>query len=150
MKKIDDYRTLLQVQKQSDLQELKKAYRSVMKEWHPDKFHANPDAQLEAEAKSKKVIEAYHFLVSIAPETHEQNLDNYNETINNATILDYQHKGVTLTINFSDGNSYEYFDVPKTIFIKFHNAETQSRFARRHICTNYVYRIMSKLVSENA
>jgi curved DNA-binding protein CbpA len=148
MKKIDDYRTLLEVEKSTDLKTLKTAYRNVMKQWHPDKFHADEEGRIIAEEKSKILIEAYHFLVSIAPETMEQNLAQYNETINAATILDYQYKGQTLQISFSDGNTYEYFDVPKAIYIKLHNAETQGRFARRHICTSFVYRNVGKMVSE--
>lgn len=147
MKKIDDYRTLLEVDKSADLKTLKTAYRNVMKEWHPDKFHADPEAHTHAEAKSKQLIEAYHFLVSIAPETMEHNMQHYMETITTATIVDYQYKGVTLKIDFSDGNSYEYFDVPKAIYVKLHNAETQGRFARRHICTNYVYRNTTKTIN---
>ncbi len=146
MKKIDDYRTLLEVEKSADLKTLKTAYRNVMKQWHPDKFHADEDGRIIAEEKSKILIEAYHFLVSIAPETMEQNLPQYTETINAATILDYQYKGQTLQISFSDGNTYEYFDVPKAIYIKLHNAETQGRFARRHICTSFVYRNVGKMV----
>ncbi|HPH23165.1 MAG TPA: KTSC domain-containing protein [Chitinophagaceae bacterium] len=147
MKKIDNYRTLLAVDKSVDLKTLKTAYRNVMKEWHPDKFHADPDAMVHAEQKSAQLIEAYHFLVSIAPETVEHNMPHYMETITTATITDYQYKGQTLQIHFSDGNSYEYFDVPKAIYVKLHNADTQGRFARRHICTNYIYRNMGKAVN---
>ena len=68
MKKIVDYRKLLDVQEATELQELKSAYRSLMKTWHPDKFQDSPESKLEAEEKSKTIIEAYHFLVSIAPE----------------------------------------------------------------------------------
>jgi len=147
MKKIDDYRTLLAVKKEADLKELKTAYRNIMKQWHPDKFSEDAQGLQQAEEKSKKLIEAYHFLVSIAPETMQNNMPAYEETINNATILDYTYKGVTLQINFSDGNSYEYFDVPKGVFSKLHNSDSQGRFARRHICTSFVYRNMGKLVN---
>jgi hypothetical protein len=100
MKKIDNYRTLLAVDKSVDLKTLKTAYRNVMKEWHPDKFHADPDAMVHAEQKSAQLIEAYHFLVSIAPETVEHNMPHYMETITTATITDYQYKGQTLQIHF--------------------------------------------------
>ena len=148
MKRINEYKKLFQIESQIDLAELKQTYRKLVKQWHPDKFHADEDGRIIAEEKSKTLIEAYHFLVSIAPETMEQNLPQYNETINAATILDYQYKGQTLQISFSDGNTYEYFDVPKAIYIKLHNAETQGRFARRHICTSFVYRNVGKMVSE--
>jgi len=78
MKKIVDYRKLLGVTKEAELQELKTVYRGMMKTWHPDKFQESPEEKLEAEEKSKTIIEAYHFLVSIAPET----LDQSSELIN--------------------------------------------------------------------
>ena len=74
MKKIVEYRKLLGVDKAAELQELKTVYRTLMKNWHPDKFTDSVDSKLEAEEKSKTIIEAYHFLVSIAPETREQTL----------------------------------------------------------------------------
>jgi len=62
---------LLGVSEKADLAGLKSVYRNLMKEWHPDKFQDNHDlkSETEAAAKSKHIIEAYHFLVSIAPET---------------------------------------------------------------------------------
>ena len=52
MKKIVDYRKLLEVDKNADLQTLKSVYRTLMKTWHPDKFVDSADAKQEAENKS--------------------------------------------------------------------------------------------------
>jgi hypothetical protein len=41
---------------------------------------------LAAEDKSKTIIEAYHFLVSIAPETKDQSIEEYNNTTANSGI----------------------------------------------------------------
>ncbi len=144
MKKIDDYRKLLGVEKKAELKELKTVYRGFMKEWHPDKFQDSHDQKEEAEIKSKQFIEAYHFLVSIAPETVADLLPGYTETITAETIVDFQYKSQTLQVDFSDGSSYEYYDVPRTLYTKFINADTQNRFARRHIFTSFVYRNVSK------
>jgi KTSC domain/DnaJ domain len=146
MKKIVDYRKLLNVNEAAELQELKTVYRSLVKTWHPDKFHDNAELKLEAEEKSKLIIEAYHFLVSIAPETRNQSLPEYNITTASA-ITDFDYKSQVLTMYFADGNSYEYFDVPKAIYIKMINSDSPGRFARRHIFNNYVYRSLSKLVA---
>lgn len=146
MKKIVDYRKLLNVNEAAELQELKTVYRSLVKTWHPDKFHDNAEMKLEAEEKSKQIIEAYHFLVSIAPETRNQSLPEYNLTIGSA-ITDFDFKSQVLTMYFADGNSYEYFDVPKAVYIKMINSDSPGRFARRHIFNNYVYRSLSKLVA---
>jgi len=146
MKKIVDYRKLLNVNEAAELQELKTVYRSLVKTWHPDKFHDNAELKLEAEEKSKQIIEAYHFLVSIAPETRNQSLSEYNVTTASA-ITDFDFKSQVLTMYFADGNSYEYFDVPKAVYIKMINSDSPGRFARRHIFNNYVYRSLSKLVA---
>jgi curved DNA-binding protein CbpA len=147
MKKIIDYRKLLGVNKDAELQELKTVYRSLMKTWHPDKFQDNADAKLEAEEKSKTIIEAYHFLVSIAPETLQQSAEEYTNTTAGSGILDFEYKQQVLKIYFADGNTYEYFDVPKEVYRKLINADSPGRFARRHIFNAYVYRSINKLVA---
>ena len=147
MKKIVDYRKLLNVTETAELSELKSVYRSMMKTWHPDRFIENAEQKLEAEEKSKTIIEAYHFLVSIAPETRNQSFADYTLTTTTSNIADFDYKSQVLTVTFLDGNSYEYFDVPKAVYIKLINADSPGRFARRHIFNNYVYRSTSKLVA---
>ena len=147
MKKIDDYRKLLGVNKTATLKELKSIYRGLMKDFHPDKIQDDEESKAAAEEKSKNIIEAYHFIVSISPETWATFSEQYNETISSSLIADLEYKGQTLRIEYADGNSYEYFDVPKNVYIKFINADSQNRFARRQICNAYVYRkITSTLV----
>ncbi|MET0573306.1 MAG: KTSC domain-containing protein [Pedobacter agri] len=148
MKKIVDYRRLLSVDKTAKLADLKSVYRTMMKEYHPDNFQVE-DERLAAEAKSKEIIEAYHFLVSIAPETCAQNIETYTQTITNSNILDFEYKQSVLNIQFFDGSAYEYFDVPRAIYIKLVNADSPGRFARRHICNSYPYRNVAK-VAETA
>ena len=75
MKRIIEYRKLFDVARDADLNELKNVYRKLVKQWHPDKFQEGDPGKAQAESKSKLIIEAYHFLVSISPETHLQNKD---------------------------------------------------------------------------
>ena len=147
MKQIVNYRKVLGVNEAAELRELKTVYRNLMKDWHPDKFQDNHEQKQEAEDKSKKIIEAYHFLVSIAPETREQTLAEYTETTTYSGIVDFDYKAEILLINFSDGSEYEYYGVPKAIYIKLVNAETPGRFARRHIFHSYIYRSTNKQVA---
>jgi hypothetical protein len=147
MKKIVDYRKLLGVTETAELQELKTVYRGLMKAWHPDKFQDSAENKLEAEEKSKTIIEAYHFLVSIAPETRERSFADYTLTTTTAAISDFEYKSQVLKVSFTDGNEYEYFDVPKAVYVKLINADSPGRFARRHIYNEYVYRSLSKLVA---
>jgi curved DNA-binding protein CbpA len=144
VKKIIGYRKLLGVNEKADLQELKTTYRNLMKTWHPDKFQETEEMKNNAEAKSKHIIEAYHFLVSIAPETRDQNLEAYTLTINTSAIVDFDYKSETLTLKFADGTNYEYFGVPKATYVKLVNAPAPARFARRHICNSFAYRSAGK------
>ncbi len=54
-----DYYEVLGIQKNATDEEIKKAYRKLAKQYHPD---ANPDNKEEAEAKFKEVNEAYETL----------------------------------------------------------------------------------------
>jgi DnaJ-class molecular chaperone len=144
MKRIVAARKLLNVEKQATLQELKTIYRNFMKEWHPDKIQDSAEAKQEAEEKSAAFIDAYHLLVSVAPETHEQQQDQYQQTMNSSRLIDFLYKGTTLRINFADGSSYEYFGLPKSVYNNLINSITPDRFARRHIYHSYVYRKASK------
>jgi len=146
MKKIVDYRKLLNVTEAAELSELKAVYRSMMKTWHPDRF-TDEELKFEAEEKSKTIIEAYHFLVSIAPETRNQSFADYTITTTTSNIADFDYKSQVLTVTFLDGSNYEYFDVPKAVYVKLINADSPGRFARRHIFNNYVYRSTNKLVA---
>ena len=138
-KKIAEYRKLLEVTKTATLKELKTIYRNSMKEDHPDTI-ADPAERLAAEERSKLIIEAYHFLVSVAPETQEKNKEVYTKTTTTVNIQDFHMENGVLYITFLDGSNYEYFSVPKVTYIKMVNAESPSRFARRHIYGNYIYR----------
>lgn len=144
MKRIIEYRRLLNITPDTDLNGLKSTYRSLIKEWHPDKFVGDDERIAEAEDKSKSIIEAYHFLVSIAPETKAFNLEEYTKTTTTSGIDDYVYKGQTLKITFQDGSTYEYFGIPKNIYNKFIGSATLVRFARRHIFYSYIYRNVSK------
>ena len=144
MKKINDYRKLLDIDNKADLSTLKARYRQIMKECHPDRFVNDEEGLRNAEEKSKEMIEAYHFLVSICPETLENQLPIYKNTIETSSIVDMDWKSHVLTITFLDGSKYEYFNVTKNEYIKFINADSPGRFAKRHIYPKYVYRNVLK------
>lgn len=145
-KKIIEYRKLLDVTKTATLKELKTIYRNSMKEDHPDTI-ADPVERLAAEERSKNIIEAYHFLVSIAPETQEKVKDAYVATTTTSHITDFHMDKGVLYISFLDGSKFEYFGVPRNTYVKMVNAESPGRFARRHIYNEFIYRSASKLVA---
>lgn len=140
MKRINEYKKLFGVEKEIELTTLKKTYRDLVKVWHPDKFQNGDPLQIEAEIQSRRIIDGYHFLVSIAPETIASNLENYTETINIAGIADFKHKGLLLEITFHDGSIYEYFGVTRQVYLKMINTDKLNRFAKRTIYPKYIYR----------
>ena len=140
MKRVVEYRKLLEVDKNVTLKELKTIYRNTMKDNHPDKFVNDEEGRKNAEESSKNIIAAYHFLVSISAETVEKNLPEYQETINNFNILDFYLEKQTLFVTYVNGMSYEYIGVPKNVYVKMINAESPNRFAKRHIYGNFIYR----------
>jgi len=144
MKRINEYRKLFGVDQNTDVKELKTIYRNLVKEWHPDKFQEGDSMAVEAEMKSRKIIDAYHFLVSIAPETRAANIEEYTSTITTTGIADFQHKGLLLEVSFLDGTAYEYFGVSKSMFTKMLNSDKQLRFAKRNIFNSYLYRKSKK------
>jgi len=144
MRRVNEYRKLFNVQPTTDLKELKTTYRNLVKEWHPDKFQDGDEKAQEAEQKSQQIIDAYHFLVSIAPETKAANLEEYNVTIEEAGIVDFQHKKLVLEITFTDGNTYEYFGVTPKLYQKMINSDKQKRFAKRNIFESFLYRKVKK------
>lgn len=140
MKKLGEYRKLLEVDKDVSLKDLKTIYRNVMKETHPDKFINDEAGKEEAELKSKSVIEAYHFLVSIHEETQEKYKEEYTDTISNSIITDFYLEKSILKVQHLNGKMFEYIGVPRNTYIKMVNSDSPSRFARRHIYGNFIYR----------
>ena len=145
MRRVNQYKKLFKVEKAIDLKELKSTYRSLVKEWHPDKFQ-DPEKKALAEEESVKIIDGYHFLVSIAPETIEKNLEEYIATTTQSRVIDFQHKSMMMEISFEDGNTYEYFGINRKLFLKFLNAKSVKNFGRRHIYNSFLYRKSKRTV----
>jgi len=143
MKRINEYRKLFNAKQSTDLKQLKTTYRNLVKEWHPDKFQVSAEKE-EAELKSTQIIDAYHFLVSISPETKAANLAEYTSSTFKSGISDFKHKGQLLEVSFMDGSTYEYFGVTKSVYSKLINSDKQLRFAKRNIFTSYLYRKSKK------
>lgn len=146
MKRINEYKKLFGVEKEIELKALKSSYRNLVKEWHPDKFQEGDPLREEAELNSRKIIDGYHFLVSVAPETKAANLEEFTETVTNAGIADFQHKGMLLEITYLNGSTYEFFGVTRSIYIKMVNSDKLNRFAKRTIYPNYLYRKSKRMI----
>lgn len=149
MKRINEYKKIFQIENEIDLAALKLTYRKLVKQWHPDKFQEGDPLREEATVKGRQVVDGYHFLVSIAPETKAANLAEYTVTVNECGISDFKHKGLLLKITFTDGNCYEYFGVNANVFKKLINSDKQVRFAKRFIYDSYLYRKSKKANQED-
>ena len=143
MKRIKVYKEVFEVKGSLVLKELKTKYRNLVKVWHPDKFQDESKKE-EAGVKSAEIIDAYHFLVSIAPETKDANLEEYKSTIINSKISDFKHEKSVFEVTFTDGTIYEYFGVSEKLFGKFVNSDKQFRFAKRQIFHSFLYRKAKK------
>jgi DnaJ-class molecular chaperone len=142
-KKILDSRKLLSATVKTDLKELNVLYKGLMKKHHPDRFTDEVE-RTQAEETSKHIIDAYHFLVSIHPETHATNKEEFERTATTSVISDWRYKSMTLHLIFGDGSEYEYFGVPQNVYNKFVNNNGNLRFARRHILGAFNFRRVKK------
>ena len=142
-KKILDSRKLLSATVKTDLKELNVLYKGLMKKHHPDRFIDEAE-RTQAEETSKHIIDAYHFLVSIHPDTHALNKEDYAVTASTSAITDYHYKAQTLHLTFADSSVYEYFSVPINVYNKFVKNDANLRFARRHILHSFTYRRIKK------
>jgi len=143
MKRINEYKKLFKVEGELDLKELKTTYRGLVKEWHPDKFQ-DEEKKEEAGAVSLKIIDGYHFLVSIAPKTKQDSLEEYTTTITESQVADYHHKSMLLEVTFTNGDTYEYFGVNRKLFLKFNNSKSINNFGRRNVFNSFLYRKTKK------
>ena len=152
MKRINEYKKLFNIETIAsiELRQLKKTYRNLVKEWHPDKFQESDPKAEEARIVSLKVIDAYHFLVSMAPETKEANIEEYTTLMDKSGIDDFKLKGQVLEVTFLDGSSYEYFGVTKNIYTKLINSDKRMRFAKRSIFNSFPYRKSKKETLQEA
>jgi DnaJ-class molecular chaperone len=148
MKRVGEHRKLLGVDNTATLKDLKTIYRNAMKDTHPDKFVNDEEGQLAAEEKSKSVIEAYHFLVSINPETQEKYKEEYTETITTSIITDFYLEKQILKVQHLNGKMFEYIGVPRNVYIKMVNSDSASRFARRHIYGKFIYRKSGEVMAD--
>ena len=144
MKRINEYKKVFEIENEIDLATLKLTYRKLVKQWHPDKFQEGDPLREEATIKGQQVVDGYHFLVSIAPETKAANLAEYTTTVIESGIADFKHKGLLLEITFTDGSTYEYFGVNANVYKKLINSDKQVRFAKRFIYESYLYRKSKK------
>lgn len=69
---------VLGIKEQASEEEIKKAYRELVKKYHPDQYRDNPLAKL-AEEKLREVNEAYEMLIKQPSSKDSKSSRNYNQ-----------------------------------------------------------------------
>ena len=59
MSEFDPYLTVLGLDRKATKEEIKRAYRSLAKKWHPDRYANQPQLLAEAEVKIQQINQAY-------------------------------------------------------------------------------------------
>lgn len=101
-----DYYEILGVDRAADAGSIKKAYRALAHEWHPDK-HQEEEKQKEAEEKFKEISEAYSVL------SDEEQRKNYDAT------------GSPQGNSFNYGTTGDPFDIASRFGFNVHRAPHQ-------------------------
>lgn len=83
MKSINEYYKVLGVDSSVTPEELKKVYRDLVKEWHPDRLLHNPSLQKTAQQRLQEINEAYDQLQALLANPKTQSSAPRNEPSRN-------------------------------------------------------------------
>jgi cation transport ATPase len=127
----DPYETL-RISRDASLEEIKNAYRNMLKRYHPDHYYADaPEMKRIAEEKTKEIIEAYHYLVdhfednpfrwesTSAKEERASNYSTYEQTYNQDhsqsydTSQDYTYNSYNSSDEEAKNENYQETTQPK-------------------------------------
>lgn len=123
---------ILGVTKFSTNDEIKKAYKELMKIWHPDKFENNSKIQNEAQEKSKKINDAFsHFkdftpaVKKVSSKTTSPNykinkklLEIKRMRVNSMKVssIGYDAGELVLQVELKNGSIHQYYNVTSDIY----------------------------------
>ena len=123
---------ILGITKFTTTSEIKKAYRNLIKIWHPDKFENNSKLQIEAQEKCKIINDAFsHFKDFVPLVTKPLTKINHPTNKTNNRLLDitrmrvksikistvgYDATRLILQVVLNSGSIYQYYNVPNEIY----------------------------------
>lgn len=87
-----NYYAVLGVRENATKEEIRNAYRELVKKYHPDKYQNNPLADL-AEEKLKEINEAYDYLSNHASQSQQQSSRSYQQQSSSGSYSSQSEEG---------------------------------------------------------
>ena len=121
------YYEILGLKTGASLDEVKEAYKDMVKVWHPDRFTNEPKLQLKAQEKLKEINDAYQMIQNLLADTHEatgaaEQKNQTDEEFKEKEDRGYYHQPsnppqeVTFA-KFSERVTAYFFDIPILLLI---------------------------------
>jgi len=85
MKSVNEYCEVLGIDSTATPEDLKKAYRDLVKQWHPDQFQNNSRLQSNAQEKLQEINEAYRQLQPLILKSQKSRSSPSKESKSSAT-----------------------------------------------------------------
>lgn len=167
--KVDNYCSVLGLTGRITAEKVKLAYRKAILEWHPDRHHGRPTAEI-AHTRAVAINEAYEFLSELTEEQELSSPTSSRTTVHNTyqTRHTYRRQSFTpgfpdpsvfevfvkssnivstayndatraLYLKFHNGATYRYHDVPRWVFDELLAAASHGRYANKNICHSFRY-----------
>ena len=96
---------ILELESINSPEELRKAYRRMVKIWHPDRFHGDAHTQQKAEGKLKEINQAYKHLLAYFDPEERKRLKSSNSAADRYSGFENRYQGSGLHQRY-DGSHY--------------------------------------------
>lgn len=154
-------------QHQPSIDEVKKAYKLLVKQWHPDRFHGRPDMESLAVRKTQAINLAYRYLLQQLEKgacpsderrqrsdfkRHNYSWQQYSDGFPDPSVTEYflnsshivsagysKRRGI-LYLKFLGDEIYLYFEVPEFIFDHLLRAGSAGKYAMKFIYNRFRHR----------
>lgn len=153
------------------LGQLRRSYKEMVKQWHPDRHHANPEMEQVAVTKTQQINFAYRLLLKTlekSPESttddkkgnkrHQYSWQTYTDGFPNPRVIEfylnsshiisagYDKVRRILYIKFLGDEIYLYYDVPGFMFEHLLVSSSPGKYAMKFIYDRFRYRKFTPLI----
>lgn len=152
---------VLGIQELVNQNQLKVAYRHMIKKCHPDKYFADQNKYERALEETKRINHAYSYLrklfeKNLIPQNRrnkEFNSNSINYTpglpddsvmeipleSNHTVSVGYDYEAYIMFIKFANSKVYKFFGISPRVFEEFLTAKSHHNYAHRNIFFKYPY-----------